>query len=98
MATILADKIYKIFLYEYDRIQIQISLKVVPKSPINNKPALVQVMAWHWPGNKPLHEPMMAQLPYAHMRHFERRVKEATSKIMEKYIKYITWIYEFLMI
>ena len=93
MATILADNIFKcIFLYEYDRIQIQISLKVVPKSSIDNKPASIQVVAWRWPGNKPLPEPMMAQLTYAHMPHYERRVREATSKTMEKYIKYITWI------
>ena len=62
MAAILANDIFKcIFLYANDRIQIQISLKLVPKSPINNKPpALVQVMAWrHWAGYKPLFEPMM---------------------------------------
>ena len=38
---------------------VKISLKFVPKSPINNIPALVQIMAWHWPGNKPLSEPIM---------------------------------------
>ena len=44
MAAILADDIFKcIFLYENDRIPIQISLKLVPKSPIDNKQALVQV-------------------------------------------------------
>ena len=30
--------------------------------PINNIPALVQVMAWHQLGNKPLSEPMMVRL------------------------------------
>ena len=40
------------------RISIQISLKFVPKGPIDNKPALVQVMAWCWSGDKPLSEPM----------------------------------------
>ena len=61
MAAISANDIFKcIFLYANDRIQIQISLKLVPKSPINNKPALVQVMAWrHRAGYKPLFEPMM---------------------------------------
>ena len=34
----------------------------VPKGPINNIPALVQIMAWHLPGNKPLSEPMMVSL------------------------------------
>ena len=38
----LADNISKyIFFNENDKIQIQISLKLVPKSPIDNKPALV---------------------------------------------------------
>ena len=49
MATILADDvIFKcILLNENDRIQIQISLKFVPRSSIYNKPALVRVMARH---------------------------------------------------
>ena len=42
---------------------IKISLKFVPKGPINNIPALVQIMAWRRPGNKPLSEPMMVRLP-----------------------------------
>ena len=63
MAAILADDIFKcIFLNEDDRIWIEISQKFVPRSPIDNKPALVQVMAWCWIGDKPLPEPMMAQL------------------------------------
>ena len=37
-------------------------MKFVPKSQINNNPALVQMMAWHWPGDKPLSEPMMVSL------------------------------------
>ena len=47
MAVILAGDIFKwIFLTENDRIPIPISLKFVPRSPHDNKPALVQVMAW----------------------------------------------------
>ena len=42
---------------------IKISLKFVPKVPINNIQALVQIMAWRWPGDKPLSEPMMVVLP-----------------------------------
>ena len=46
MAAILADDIFKCtLLNENDWIPIQISLKFVPMSPIDNKPALVQVMA-----------------------------------------------------
>ena len=41
------DDIFKcIFLKENVWIRIKISLKFVPKSPINNIPALVQIMAW----------------------------------------------------
>ena len=35
----------------------------VPKIPINCIPALVPIMAWRWPGNKPLSEPMAVRLP-----------------------------------
>ena len=35
----------------------------VPKGPINNIPALVQIIAWRRPGDKPLSEPMMVRLP-----------------------------------
>ena len=42
--------------------KIKISLKFVPGSPIDNKPGLIQVMAWRQTGDKPLPEPMMASL------------------------------------
>ena len=44
-------------------IPIKISLKFVPKGLINNIPAMVQIMAWRRPGDKPLSEPMMVGLP-----------------------------------
>ena len=50
-----------IFLDENIRISIKISLKFVPKGPINNIPTLVQIMAWRRPGDKPLSEPMMVR-------------------------------------
>ena len=40
----------------------KISLKFVPKGPINNVPATVQIMAWRQPGDKPLSEEMMVSL------------------------------------
>ena len=47
--NIIADDTFKgIFLNENVRISIKISLRFVPKGPINNNPALVQVMAWRW--------------------------------------------------
>ena len=39
-------------------ISITISLKFVPKVRINNLTALVLIMAWRRPGDKPLSEPM----------------------------------------
>ena len=58
------DNIFKcIFLNENVRIQVRISLKYVPKGPFNNIPALVQIMAWHRSGDKPLSEPMVVGLP-----------------------------------
>ena len=58
-----ADDIFKcIFFNENFWIPIKISLKFVPKGPINNIPALVQIMAWRRPGDKPLSEPMMVSL------------------------------------
>ena len=58
------DDIFKcIFLNENVWISINISLKFVPRGPINNIPTLVQVMAWRRPGDKLLSEPMMVRLP-----------------------------------
>ena len=51
------------YLNENVWISIDISLKFVPKVPINNILALVQIMAWRRPGDKPLSEPMMVNLP-----------------------------------
>ena len=49
-------------------ISIQISLKFGPSSPIDNKPVLVQVMAWRRTGDKPLPELMLTQFTDAYMR------------------------------
>ena len=51
-----------IFLNENVWISIKISLKFVPMGQINNIPALVQIMAWRRPGDKPLFEPKMISL------------------------------------
>ena len=57
------DDIFKcIFLNENIRISFEIPLKFVPKGPINNILALVQIMAWCRLGDKPLSEPMMVKL------------------------------------
>ena len=57
------DTFKRIFLNENPRSWIKMSLKFVPKRPINNIPALVQLMAWRQPDDKPLSEPMMIRLP-----------------------------------
>ena len=55
-----ADDIFKcIFLDKNVLISIKISLKFIPKGPIDNIPTSVQIMAWRRPGDKPLSEPMM---------------------------------------
>ena len=59
-----ADDIFKrIFFNENVWISTKISLKFVPKGPINNILALIRIMAWRRPGDKPLSEPMMVSLP-----------------------------------
>ena len=47
----------------------QFKLKFVPRGSIDSRPALVQVMAWHLTGNKPLPEPMLTQFTDAYMQH-----------------------------
>ena len=55
-----ANDIFKwIFLNENVWISIKISMKFVPGGPNNNFPALVRIMAWRRPGDKPLSEPMI---------------------------------------
>ena len=70
MAANLADNIFnRIFLNENAWISIKISLKFVPKGPIDKKPELVQVMGCRRTGDKPLSEPMLTRFTDAYMRH-----------------------------
>ena len=48
-----------IFKYIFFNENVFISIKISLKDPINNIPALVQIMAWYQQGDKPLPEPMM---------------------------------------
>ena len=43
--------------------------KFAPNGSINNKPALVEKMAWRWTGTKQLSEPMMAKFTDAYEHH-----------------------------
>ena len=58
----LANTFRHIFLNENVKISIESSLMFVAKGPIDNIPALVQIMAWCWPGYKPLSELMLVSL------------------------------------
>ena len=59
-----ADDILKrIYFNENVWILIKISLKFVPRRLISSIPALVQIIAWRRPGDKPLSDPMMVWLP-----------------------------------
>ena len=56
------DDILKwIFLNENMWTSIKISLKFVPRGSVNNIPALVRIMAWRRPGDKPLSVPMLVR-------------------------------------
>ena len=55
------DTFKRIFLNENITISTKNSLKFVPKGLINNIPALVLIMAWRRPGEKPLSEPMLVK-------------------------------------
>ena len=70
MTAIVANDNFKCnFLNENDKIPIRISLKFILNSPIDNKPALVQVMDWRRTGDKLLPEPMLTHFADAYMRH-----------------------------
>ena len=70
MAATFADDVFRcISVNEKFCVLNEISLKFVPKGPFNNNPALVQMMAWRRPGDKPLSEPMLTQFTDTYMRH-----------------------------
>ena len=59
----LADNIFwYIFLNEKYYILIKISLNCVAKVPGDNVTAVVQMKAWHWEGDKPLHKPVLIKI------------------------------------
>ena len=61
--TTLSNDFFRIIFF---LISIKISLRFVPWGLVNNIPALVLIMAWRRPGDKPLSEPMITD---AYMRH-----------------------------
>ena len=63
-------------------------MKFVPKGPINIIPALVQIMAWRRPGDKPLSEPMMVSLP----THICITRPQWVNKYLVTRLKYYIWM------
>ena len=78
-----------LFFNENVWILIEIPLKLVPKCPINYIPALVQIMAWRRPGDKPLSEPMIVCL-LKHIIYASLGLNKLTCLISEQ--KLVCWI------
>ena len=84
-------------------IFIKTSLQFVPKGQTDNKSALIQVMACHCKGNKPLLEPMltkiyadMAPLGHSELAHrvlkkwFSKQSPEKNVRNLDDILKYIS--------
>ena len=92
------DTFKRIFLKENVRISIKISLKFVPKSPIDNIPALFQIMAWRRPGDKPLSEAMKVYFLTHICVARPQRVNFIIPAWISNYVHYKVWdeiIYQF---
>ena len=57
----MADIFQKTFSNAFLNENILISMKFIPKGPINNIRTVVQIMAWRRSGDNPLFEPMMVR-------------------------------------
>ena len=57
------DSCKSLFWDENGWISTKMSLNFVTKGPMNNIPALFQIMAWRRAGDEPLSEPMLVSLP-----------------------------------
>ena len=68
VAYILHTAFWHLFSEKCDNFN-PLSPKFVHKSPVYNKPALVQVMAWHRAGDKPLSEPVIAVFTDTYIGH-----------------------------
>ena len=81
-----ADDIFKrIFLNENIWIPIKISQKFVPKGSINNVPALIPIIAWRRPNDKPLSELMMVNLSTINASLGLNELKQAVSDTGDRF-------------
>ena len=60
---------FQMHFLEWKFLNFDSNFTEVPKCPIDNKWALVQIMSRCQTGDKPLSEPMLTQFTYANMRH-----------------------------
>ena len=92
-----------IFMNENKWISIKMSLKFVPKCPINHIPALVHIMDWCQSGDKPLSEPILVillthicitQPQWVNYMNDSSSGKSSTwiSRIYFKKVRYVTWL------
>ena len=83
------------FLNENVSISIKISLKLVPKGPINNIPVLLQLMSWYRPSDKPFSEPMIViwHTEKYHPAYCGARITK-TFLIVWRLCKYRFWIFQ----
>ena len=77
------------FLKENVYISIKISLNLISKGPINNDPALVQIIAWHRQVDKPLSEPLMSSLPTRICDARPQRVKSTAASAAWTNLRYV---------
>ena len=81
----MAGDIFKfIFFNQNYCIWIQISWKYVPKGPVDKKPALIQIMAWRWIGDKPWWEPISAEFADAYIGLNELAVTTAHDDVIKR--------------
>ena len=57
------------FQIKFSKMKFLNLLKYVPSGLIHNMSSLVQIMAWHWRGDKPLSDQIMTQFTNAYMHH-----------------------------
>ena len=66
----ISQMIFQMHFHEWNFfILIRISLEVVPRGLTDDNLTLVQIMAWHHTGDKPLSEPMLTQFTDTYMWH-----------------------------
>ena len=78
---------------------ITILMKYIRNGPINNIPALVQMMAWRRPGDKPLSEPVMVSwLTHICVTQSQRVKGIVTNELCFMVVRYLSVLYIYLVL